>query len=214
YRGFLDTAYWSLCFRGFLWSVGTDTPYLLDGYGILRQWSFNSSKSWIRRIGLGQSAKKRWIQELNRKHKVNFMSIQETKMENINLFSINALLGKFSFDYASTPSIGYSGGTWVSTSTKLLIISVYAPQDVSKWRTLWQYISIMIDSWEGANAINYFILMAGLVDLPLEGYSYTWSHKLASKMSKLDRFLISKGFLLVFPSLSAICLDGHLMRSL
>ncbi|GKC28337.1 hypothetical protein Tco_1035631, partial [Tanacetum coccineum] len=31
---------------------GTDTPYLLDGYGVLRQWSFNSSKSWIRRIGL------------------------------------------------------------------------------------------------------------------------------------------------------------------
>ncbi|GJR90261.1 RNA-directed DNA polymerase, eukaryota [Tanacetum coccineum] len=131
-------------------------------------------------------------------------------------------------------------GMWVSTSTKLLIISVYAPQDVLEWRTLWQYISIMIDSWEGesvilgdfnevcseqeifgtsfnalgTNAINYFISMAGLVDLPLEGYSYTWSHKSASKMSKLDRFLISEGFLLVFPSLSAICLDGHLMRSL
>ncbi|GKA39067.1 hypothetical protein Tco_0731618 [Tanacetum coccineum] len=28
----------------------TDTPYLLDGYDVLRQWSFNSSKSWIRRI--------------------------------------------------------------------------------------------------------------------------------------------------------------------
>ncbi|GJT89346.1 hypothetical protein Tco_1071063 [Tanacetum coccineum] len=35
---------------------GMDTPYLLDGYGIffkVRQWSFNSSKSWIRRIGKG-----------------------------------------------------------------------------------------------------------------------------------------------------------------
>ncbi|GJR73119.1 hypothetical protein Tco_0085484 [Tanacetum coccineum] len=31
---------------------GTDTPYLLDGYDVLRQWSFDSSKSWIRRIGL------------------------------------------------------------------------------------------------------------------------------------------------------------------
>ncbi|GJZ49436.1 hypothetical protein Tco_0603626 [Tanacetum coccineum] len=31
---------------------GTDTPFLLAGYGVLRQWSFDSSKSWIRRIGL------------------------------------------------------------------------------------------------------------------------------------------------------------------
>ncbi|GJU61894.1 hypothetical protein Tco_1243729 [Tanacetum coccineum] len=42
-----DTAYWAFL------DVGTDTPYLLDGYGIfikVRQWSFDSSKSWIRRI--------------------------------------------------------------------------------------------------------------------------------------------------------------------
>nr|GEV89176.1 hypothetical protein [Tanacetum cinerariifolium] len=38
-----------------------------------------------------------------------------------------------------------------------------------------------------ANEFNHFISMAGFVDLPLEGYSYTWSHKSASKMSKLDR---------------------------
>ncbi|GJX48877.1 hypothetical protein Tco_0275722 [Tanacetum coccineum] len=31
--------------------VGTDTPYLLDGYDILRQCSSDSSKSWIHRIG-------------------------------------------------------------------------------------------------------------------------------------------------------------------
>ncbi|GJR41274.1 zf-CCHC domain-containing protein [Tanacetum coccineum] len=35
---------------GISWS--TDTPYLLNGYGVLRQWSFDSSKSWIRRICL------------------------------------------------------------------------------------------------------------------------------------------------------------------
>nr|GEU40018.1 putative ribonuclease H-like domain-containing protein [Tanacetum cinerariifolium] len=31
---------------------GTDTPYLLDGYNVLRQWTFDSSKSWIRLIEL------------------------------------------------------------------------------------------------------------------------------------------------------------------
>ena len=52
--------------------------------------------------------------------------------------------------------------------------------------------------------------MTGLVDLPLEGYSYTWSHKTASKMSKLDTLLISEGLLTTFPSLSALCLDRNL----
>nr|GEW65695.1 RNA-directed DNA polymerase, eukaryota, nucleotide-binding alpha-beta plait domain protein [Tanacetum cinerariifolium] len=85
-------------------------------------------------------------------------------------------------------------GTWVSTSTKLIIIFVYAPQDVSERRTLWEYISIMIDSWEGANAFNYFISMASLVDLSLEGYSYTWSHKSALKMCKLDRISLDAQF--------------------
>ncbi|GJT50702.1 hypothetical protein Tco_0976859 [Tanacetum coccineum] len=31
----LDMAYWSLFFCGLLVSAGTDTPYLLDGYGVL-----------------------------------------------------------------------------------------------------------------------------------------------------------------------------------
>ncbi|GKB85016.1 RNA-directed DNA polymerase, eukaryota, partial [Tanacetum coccineum] len=50
----------------------------------------------------------------------------------------------------------------------------------------------------------------GLVDLPLRGYSFTWAHKSATKMSKLDRFLISEGLLVIFPHLGAICLDLHL----
>ncbi|GKA19100.1 RNA-directed DNA polymerase, eukaryota [Tanacetum coccineum] len=60
--------------------------------------------------GLGQSAKKNWIQELNRKHYVNFVAIQGTKMENIDLFSIKALWGNFSFDFAFSPSVGSSEG--------------------------------------------------------------------------------------------------------
>ncbi|GJY47762.1 RNA-directed DNA polymerase, eukaryota [Tanacetum coccineum] len=62
----------------------------------------------------------------------------------------------------------------------------------------------------GANSFNNFITRTGLIDLPLEGYSFTWAHKSASKMSKLDRFLISEGLLALFPSISALCLDKHL----
>nr|GEZ11667.1 RNA-directed DNA polymerase, eukaryota [Tanacetum cinerariifolium] len=49
-----------------------------------------------------------------------------------------------------------------------------------------------------------------LFDLPMGGYSYTWSHKSATKMSKLDRFLISKGLMVPFPHLSRLCLERHL----
>nr|GEV66188.1 RNA-directed DNA polymerase, eukaryota, reverse transcriptase zinc-binding domain protein [Tanacetum cinerariifolium] len=212
--------------------------------------------------GLGQSAKKSWIQEINRKHKVNFVAIQETKMKDIGLFSIKALWGNFSYDFAFNPFVGSSGGilcvwdpnlfikdsvtisdsfmavrgTSVPTSTKLLIVSVYAPQDLSEKRVLWEYIGRMTNLWEGecvilgdfnearskqerfgttfnalgATSFNHFISSAGLVDLPFEGYSFTCSHKSALKMRKLDRFIISEGLLLVFPSLSAICLNKHL----
>ncbi|GJZ89145.1 RNA-directed DNA polymerase, eukaryota [Tanacetum coccineum] len=212
--------------------------------------------------GLGQSAKKQWIRELNTKNKINFVAIQETKLESINLFSIKDLWGNSFFDFSFSSSVGLSGGilcvwdpnsfvkdnatisdyfvavrgTWLSTATKVMFVSIYAPQDISEKKSLWEYITHIIDTWDGeciilgdfnevrskqerfgtifnetaANAFNHFISTAGLIDLPLEGYSFTWAIKSAKKMSKLDRFLISKGLLLKFPSLSAIYLDRHL----
>nr|GFB02263.1 RNA-directed DNA polymerase, eukaryota [Tanacetum cinerariifolium] len=63
---------------------------------------------------------------------------------------------------------------------------------------------------QGANAFNNFITSACLVGLSLGSYSFTWAHKSATKMSKLDSFLISEGLLAIFPHLFAICLDRHL----
>ncbi|PWA76634.1 RNA-directed DNA polymerase, eukaryota [Artemisia annua] len=212
--------------------------------------------------GLGNKTKKGWIKELCHHHRINFVGIQETKMESIDLLSIKSLWGNLNFDHAISSSVGFSGGilcvwdtcvftkhhvsksdyfvaimgTWVPTSTKLLVISVYAPQEITEKRDLWYYLRSLIERWDGeivimgdfnevryeherfgstfniqgANAFNNFISLAGLIDLPLEGYTYTWAHKSASKMSKLDRFLISDGLLMSFPHLSAICLDRHL----
>ncbi|GKA53338.1 RNA-directed DNA polymerase, eukaryota [Tanacetum coccineum] len=64
---------------------------------------------------------------------------------------------------------------------------------------------------QGTNAFNSFISLASLIDLPLDGYAYTWAHKIANKMSKLDRLLVSKGLLASFSYLSAICLDRNLL---
>nr|GEY94914.1 RNA-directed DNA polymerase, eukaryota [Tanacetum cinerariifolium] len=127
-------------------------------------------------------------------------------------------------------------GIWTPTNTKILIIVAYAPQSLSHKRSLWDYISSLIHRWNGevvmlgdfnavrseaerfgsifnsscARSFNNFIGSSGLIDVKMEGYSFTWSHPSASKMSKLDRFLISDGILSTFPSISAVCLDRHL----
>ncbi|GJY84842.1 RNA-directed DNA polymerase, eukaryota [Tanacetum coccineum] len=180
--------------------------------------------------GLGQSAKKQWIRELNTKNKINFVAIQETKLESINLFSIKIIR-----DYFVAVSLYL-----LTTATKDMICFYVCSQDISEKKSLWVVfivnITHIIDNMDGeciilgdfnevrskqerfgtifnetaANAFNHFISTAGLIDLPLEGYSFTWAIKSAKKMSKLDRFLISEGLLLKFPSLSAICLDRHL----
>lgn len=58
-------------------------------------------------------------------------------------------------------------------------------------------------------SINLFC-SSGLADVNFEGYSFTWSHPSTTKISKLDRFLVSNGVISLFPSLTMICLDRHL----
>ncbi|GJZ64276.1 RNA-directed DNA polymerase, eukaryota, reverse transcriptase zinc-binding domain protein [Tanacetum coccineum] len=111
---------------------------------------------------------------------------------------------------------------------------------MSKWdsekKMLWDYLSHVIAQWagevvvmgdfnevrkkderfgsvfnmHGANAFNLFISNAGLEEVPLGGCSYTWCHKSASKMSKLDRFLISESLMNSCPNISAITLERFL----
>ncbi|GKA42447.1 hypothetical protein Tco_0735107 [Tanacetum coccineum] len=88
--------------------------------------------------------------------KVNFVAIQETKLENINFFSIKALWGNFAYDFAVSPSMGYSGG----------LLCVWDPNMFSKESVT---ISDSFLAIRGANAFNRFISSAGLIDLPLEG---------------------------------------------
>nr|GEV14119.1 RNA-directed DNA polymerase, eukaryota [Tanacetum cinerariifolium] len=121
-------------------------------------------------------------------------------------------------------------------STKILIVVIYAPQAYTCKRTLWEYISSLINRWEGESIVlgdfnvvrtkderfgsvfnptcarnfNQFISSSGLINVKMDGYSFMWSLPSASKMSKLDRFLVSNGILSMFPSISSVCLDRHL----
>ncbi|GJX62449.1 RNA-directed DNA polymerase, eukaryota [Tanacetum coccineum] len=183
-------------------------------------------------------------------------------MELVDLFSIRACWGNLTFDYVFSPSVGNSGGIlcvwdsnmfhkenssvsdyfvaimgkWRPNNKNLLIISVYAPQDLAEKKMLWQYLNILIDRWNGdvivmgdfnevrhkderygsifnargADAFNSFISAGGLVEVPSGGYSFTWSHNSASKMSKLDRFLVSDNLQRTCPNLSSLTLDRFL----
>ncbi|GJW36656.1 RNA-directed DNA polymerase, eukaryota [Tanacetum coccineum] len=184
---------------------------------------------------LSQKAKKNWVKELCVNNKVNFLSLQETKMETIELFSIKRCWGNFAFDYVYSASVGNSGGilrvwdpksfqktnitvsdyfvmirgVWVPNGKKLLIISVYAPQEFNEKKMLWDYISHVMSNWkgdvvvmgdfnevrkkaerfgsvfndQGADAFNLFISNAGSEEVPLGGCPFTWCHKSATKMS-------------------------------
>ncbi|GKE52618.1 RNA-directed DNA polymerase, eukaryota, partial [Tanacetum coccineum] len=58
-----------------------------------------------------------------------------------------------------------------------------------------------------ANVFNSFITNSNLVEVNLGGCSYTWCHKSATKMSKLDRFLISDSLMNTCPNINAISLE-------
>ncbi|GKC60500.1 RNA-directed DNA polymerase, eukaryota [Tanacetum coccineum] len=211
---------------------------------------------------LAQKAKKDWVRELCDKHKVSFLSLQETKMENIDQFNIKLCWGNYGFDSSISPSVGNSGGilcvwdprlfhktnvtisdyliiiqgVWIPSGKKTAIISIYAPQDIRDKKLLWEYLSLVISNWkgdvivmgdfnevrspnerygsvfnsQGANIFNQFISSAGLEELPLGGCKYTWCHKTGTKMSKLDRFLVSDGLWRCYPDMSSITLDRFL----
>ncbi|GKG18097.1 RNA-directed DNA polymerase, eukaryota, reverse transcriptase zinc-binding domain protein, partial [Tanacetum coccineum] len=112
-------------------------------------------------------------------------------------------------------------------------ITVYAPQSAAGKIDLWASLSRLIASWDGnvivmgdfnevreagerygsvfherqADAFNSFIENLNLIDIPLGGFRYTWSDKWASKMSKLDRFLVNEGVQDAFPHITGIVLE-------
>nr|GFA79139.1 RNA-directed DNA polymerase, eukaryota [Tanacetum cinerariifolium] len=84
-----------------------------------------------------------------------------------------------------------------------------APQSITSKRVLWEFVASLISRWDGhclvlgdfnevrcsgdrmgtvfnahgAKDFNRFISNSGLVELQLEGFSFTWSHPSAKKMS-------------------------------
>nr|GEX03201.1 putative RNA-directed DNA polymerase, eukaryota, reverse transcriptase zinc-binding domain protein [Tanacetum cinerariifolium] len=186
----------------------------------------------------------------------------ETKMHSISHMEVKFMWGNSNYDYVYIEALGFSGGilcvweasvfkkdyatisdnfvaiygTWLPSNSKVLFVAIYAPQQASCKRVLWEYVSSLIGRWRGetvimgdfnevrsiderrgscfnsssARVFDQFISLAGLVDVKMEGFAFIWSHPSGSKMSKLDRFLVSEGIFLTFPSISVLCLERHL----
>ncbi|XP_023738193.1 uncharacterized protein LOC111886192 [Lactuca sativa] len=58
-----------------------------------------------------------------------------------------------------------------------------------------------------AAAFNRFIDDAGLVEIQLGARQFTWMNNSGTKMSKLDKFLVSPNTMQIFPKLSAVVLE-------
>ncbi|GJZ68083.1 RNA-directed DNA polymerase, eukaryota [Tanacetum coccineum] len=124
-------------------------------------------------------------------------------------------------------------GCWIQNGVKIMFIAVYAPQSLAGKIDLWSSLSRLISKWDGqvivmgdfnevreagerygtkfnkrqGDMFNSFITNSNLIDVPLGGFRFTWTDKWASKMSKLDRFLVSEGFYDTFPLLTGIVLE-------
>nr|GFB04383.1 RNA-directed DNA polymerase, eukaryota [Tanacetum cinerariifolium] len=186
----------------------------------------------------------------------HFKKVEFTRLGGsiLNLMDELTCWGNFAFDFVHSPSVGKSGGIlcmwdprlfrktnstisdyfvilrghWIPNGNNILIMSIYAPQELSEKKRLWDYLNHVIANWngevivmgdfnevctqaeryglvfnvQGADAFKLFISSAGLVKVPLDGCSFTWCHKSASKMSKIDQFLISKGLMKSYQNIS------------
>nr|GEX03504.1 nucleotide-binding alpha-beta plait domain-containing protein [Tanacetum cinerariifolium] len=148
--------------------------------------NYNEDKGTIRGDGVfvnvnskgddvDSKAKKDWVKELCFNYKVNFLAIQETKMEEIDIFSVRSCWGNSIFEHLHSNSVGNSGGilcvwdpnafrkynhtisdyfviirgVWLKNGIDLTIIAVYAPHDPRDKFMLWEYLGHVVNQWHG-----------------------------------------------------------------
>ncbi|GKE19717.1 RNA-directed DNA polymerase, eukaryota, reverse transcriptase zinc-binding domain protein, partial [Tanacetum coccineum] len=113
------------------------------------------------------------------------------------------------------------------------MINIYGPQDLSAKAILWNRIGDFMHQHAGtyiifgdmnsvcnenkrsgslfsrqdADNFNSFIENSSLIDLPLGGRLFTWMNKAGTKLSKLDRFLISEEVVEALPDVRVTAID-------
>ncbi|GJX50612.1 RNA-directed DNA polymerase, eukaryota, reverse transcriptase zinc-binding domain protein [Tanacetum coccineum] len=124
-------------------------------------------------------------------------------------------------------------GNWKNVVGDCFMVNIYGPQDHVSKLALWNRLTDFMHHHNGSyimfgdmNAVrnaqerfgttlnsieadhfNSFIDSTGLVDLPIGGRSFTWMNKAGTKLSKLDRFLISEDVTIRLPDVRITALD-------
>ncbi|MCH87331.1 endonuclease/exonuclease/phosphatase family protein [Trifolium medium] len=142
-----------------------------------------------------------------RQHKIDFLAIQETKLEVISESLCHSLWGSNDCQWVFLPSEGRSGGIlsiW-SKSHNSLIFSFMGEGFVGVCleRGRLKTICFVGEERSGVNSgvvgttttetfeFRNFIEELELVDLPLIGRHFTWYQSSGRAMSRIDRMLIS-----------------------
>nr|GEZ01283.1 putative RNA-directed DNA polymerase, eukaryota, reverse transcriptase zinc-binding domain protein [Tanacetum cinerariifolium] len=153
---------------------------------------------------LAQKAKKDWVKELCIKYKVNFLALQETKMESMNLLCLRTCWGNLAFEYAQIDSVGNSGvrGVWRSTGQLVLLITIYAPRDVSEKQMLWDFLQCEISKWTGD-----VVIMGDFNEVRYKSDRFGSVYN-AHGASLFDSFIRSSGLVEVNLGFSKVVEDG------
>ncbi|KAD7478755.1 hypothetical protein E3N88_01891 [Mikania micrantha] len=167
--------------------------------------------------GVGDLMKANWVKNIKTAYGVQFISIQETKKQEISNLCISKLWGRSIFSYE---------GEYVN------LVNIYAPNDPIMRRRLWdqllQHRNLMNGLWvlmgdfndvrcseerynsefveSNAKAFNDFIINMDLHEYQLGGAKFTYVSSRGDKQSKLDRFLVCKKFLNNWPNATSIAL--------
>nr|GEX71129.1 RNA-directed DNA polymerase, eukaryota [Tanacetum cinerariifolium] len=126
-------------------------------------------------MGFNMEGKKNWVRELCVKNKVNFLAIQETKLEVMDFRCVKCCWGNYAFEFSHSYSVGNSGGilcvwdpgsfqksshtisdsfvilrgVWLKNGTDLLVFVVYGLHGHRDKRLLWDYLAHTINRWQG-----------------------------------------------------------------
>nr|GFA93738.1 RNA-directed DNA polymerase, eukaryota [Tanacetum cinerariifolium] len=161
--------------------------------------------------------------------------IREKKMYSITHMDVKFMWENSNYQYVTSDSVGNSGGilcVWEDSIFKkdyvlvsdnfIALFGTWLPSMIVCWygesivlgdfnevRSEEERFGSLFNRASARNFIN-FIALAGLMEIKMKGYSYTWLHPSTTKISKLDRFLVSKGIISNFSSIMGVCLDRHL----
>nr|GEV57621.1 nucleotide-binding alpha-beta plait domain-containing protein [Tanacetum cinerariifolium] len=143
------------------------------------------------------------VRELCIHNKVNFLALQETKMETMDDDCVRQCWGNLVFDHA------YSDSDFLHHEISKWKGEVIIMGDFNEVRFISDRFGSIFNE-HGAHLFNSFISDSVLVEVPLGGCHFTWSLKSAKKMSKLDRFLVLENLLVSCPHLTANTLERYL----